>query len=86
LLCLQLDNPKPVTPTPTTPLISTPVHVSTSAASLPKTVTLLEEPNVASVPVSKSKFQDLDAFLNSDTEEEEEDESEEERLVPAQSA
>jgi len=47
---------------------------------------LLEEPNVASVPASKSKFQDLDAFLNSDTEEEEEDESEEERLVPAQSA
>ena len=79
---VQLDHPKPFTPTATTPLIATPAR-DPSVTSVSRSETTAQTvPNVALAPVIpavKNKFQDLDAFLNSDSEEDEE--SSEERYV-----
>ena len=68
-----------MTPTAATPLIPAPVPQSSSTASLPRSATALETSKPVSAPIARGKFQDLDAFLNSDSEED--DESGDDRSV-----
>ncbi|CAD6583371.1 MAG: AP-3 complex subunit beta [Tremellales sp. Tagirdzhanova-0007] len=68
----QVENAKTVTPTAATPLIPAPVPQSSSTASLPRSATALETSKPVSAPIARGKFQDLDAFLNSDSEEDDE--------------
>ena len=56
-----------------------PMHHSASNISVPRTGVSLGTSPAGSIPtVARSKFQDLDAFLNSESESGEETESEEE--------
>lgn len=77
-LTIQLDNPKPSVPVSISyqPDTAIPVHRPLSATSVARPQTTLAASSVGSAPVVKSKFQDLDAFLDSETEEDTESEEE----------
>lgn len=68
----ELENPIPVKPSSTAQFNPAPVLVTLSAEPLLKAASVLgrPSPDPDPVPAAKGKFQDLDAFLNSDTEEE----------------
>ncbi|ORY24055.1 adaptin N terminal region-domain-containing protein [Naematelia encephala] len=74
----QVEQPRTATPLshlppPPTTSSAIPTHIS-SVASIPRSAVTTANPSpVGSVPVNKGKFQDLDAFLDSESGEEEED-------------
>jgi hypothetical protein len=85
-LCQIEKQPRSVAPTPPVPTPSSasapvPVHLSPSTSSFPKSAagaSPYDGSPAGSVPTHvKNKFKDLDAFLNSESEEETEESSEE---------
>jgi AP-3 complex subunit beta len=79
MLILQLEHQKPSAPTSMgshIPPPTIPVHLSSSVTSVTRSPSTSNASPVGSAPVIKSKFQDLDAFLDSETEDETESEEE----------